>query len=159
MGFSHIRTSVSLQKWLSNATTATPRAVDGEIEDWRRQDRHKNFTSRYFSSVSFSLSHLYSEPLAESSILSLSFSLSHRWSLDPRPMSTFSAIVRFLLLLFFKISACVTVHCPWTVILGLWTVKNKMNNNFSHIKKLFCYSVFSFQFSVSAKISYIQMNP
>ena len=45
---------------------------------------------------------------------------------------------------FFKISAYVTVHCPWTMILGVWTVKNRVNSNFSHIKKLFCYSVFSF---------------
>ncbi|KAM4085877.1 hypothetical protein ACJW30_10G060600 [Castanea mollissima] len=48
MGFSHIKTSSPWPKRLSNAATATPRAVDGEnrdslaqIRDWRRRDRHK----------------------------------------------------------------------------------------------------------------------
>ena len=50
------------------------------------------------------------------------------------------------------------VHCS-CIVCALFMHCSRVPRHYSHIKKLFCYSVFSFQFSISAKISCIQTGP
>ena len=59
----------------------------------------------------------------------------------------------------FFFSQCVNNNITWIHCTRDKNHCSRVSQHYSHIKKLFCYSVFNFQFSTLGKISCIQTNP